>query len=179
MNRTALLLIALLLCRGPLFAQDAALVERVNKLSSYVDELMADKARQQKQIADLTREVNELREQLNRASGSASQESVSTLADAVKELERKHQRDMESVATEIEKLGKTAASRASSVARASSAAEQGYEYVIQAGDTLSTIVQAYRTELKLKTTVDDVLKANPGLKPTAMQVGQKIFIPAK
>lgn len=45
------------------------------------------------------------------------------------------------------------------------------------GDTLSTIVQAYRDN-NIKVTMDQILKANPGLKPERMRVGQKIFIPA-
>lgn len=165
----------------PLQAQDAALVERVNKLNVYVQELQADKARQQKQIADLTREVESLKDQLGSVTGAASQEDVSALANTVKELDRKHRADMDSVASEIEKLGKAVASRPTpsvSTGRGSPA-EQGYEYTIQQGDTLSAIVQAYRKELHLKIGVDDVLKANPGLKPTAMPVGKTIFIPTR
>jgi len=45
------------------------------------------------------------------------------------------------------------------------------------GDTLSTIVEAYR-EQNIKVTLDSILKANPGLKPERLQVGQKIIIPA-
>ena len=181
MNRIIALLVLLMAFRMSLPAQDAAFVERVNKLSVYVEELMADKARQQKQIADLTREVESLRDQLGKATGSASQQDLAAVAGAIKDLERKHQQDMNAVAGEIEKLGKAVASRPSpsSSPGRGSAAEQGYEYTIQQGDTLSAIVQAYNTELNLKITVNDVLKANPGLKATSMQVGQKIFIPAR
>jgi LysM repeat protein len=55
--------------------------------------------------------------------------------------------------------------------------EQGYDYFVKSGDTLSTIAQAYR-EQNIKVTTDQILKANPGLKPEKMRVGQKIFIPA-
>jgi LysM repeat protein len=50
--------------------------------------------------------------------------------------------------------------------------------VIQSGDTLSSVVSAYRDK-GVKITVEDVLKANPGVKPTSLRVGQKIFIPAQ
>jgi LysM repeat protein len=62
------------------------------------------------------------------------------------------------------------------VADRSAPVEKGYEYTVQSGDTLSAIVQAYRDQ-GVKVTVDDVLKANPSLKPSSMRVGQKIFIP--
>lgn len=55
-------------------------------------------------------------------------------------------------------------------------AEKGYEYVIQSGDTLSSVAQAYR-EKNIKVTVDQILKANPGLNANKLKVGQKIFIP--
>lgn len=57
------------------------------------------------------------------------------------------------------------------------APDKGFEYVIKSGDTLSVIVQEYR-EQNIKVTVDQILKANPGLKPESMRPGKKIFIPA-
>ncbi|MEQ2527291.1 LysM domain-containing protein [Bacillaceae bacterium CLA-AA-H227] len=47
-----------------------------------------------------------------------------------------------------------------------------YPYTIQQGDTLFII--AYR----LDTTVSSILRANPGLDPSNLQVGQSICIPA-
>jgi beta-lactamase regulating signal transducer with metallopeptidase domain/LysM repeat protein len=55
--------------------------------------------------------------------------------------------------------------------------DKGFEYVIQKGDTLSIIAQAYK-EKNIKVSNDDILKANPGLKAEKLKVGQKIFIPA-
>jgi len=52
-----------------------------------------------------------------------------------------------------------------------------FPYVIQSGDTLDAIVQAYK-EKNIKVTVAGILKANPGLKPETMRVGRKIYIPA-
>ena len=49
--------------------------------------------------------------------------------------------------------------------------------MIQSGDTLDAIVQAYK-EKNIKVTVAQILKANPGLKAERLRVGQKIFIPA-
>ena len=93
--------------------------------------------------------------------------------------------DRDLILKEIEKLGKSitaSASRPRPAAdeprpRAADVPDKGYEYVVQSGDTLSAIVTAYR-EQGVKVTVDQVLKANPGLKASSLQVGKKIFIPA-
>ena len=53
----------------------------------------------------------------------------------------------------------------------------GYEYSIQRNDNLSIIAKAYRDQ-GIKVTTDQILKANPGLDPKNLKVGQKIFIPA-
>ena len=52
-----------------------------------------------------------------------------------------------------------------------------FEYKIKSGDTISAIVQAYR-EQNIKVTTEQILKANPGLKPEKLRQGQTIFIPA-
>lgn len=59
---------------------------------------------------------------------------------------------------------------------------KAFEYVVQSGDTISAIVMAYNAKLKeqgvaRRITTDDVVKANPGLKPERMAVGQRIIIP--
>ena len=48
-----------------------------------------------------------------------------------------------------------------------------YEYVVEKGQTLSYIAQGFDT------TVPKILAANPGLKPNALRVGQKLIIPAE
>ena len=55
--------------------------------------------------------------------------------------------------------------------------EEGVEYVVKPGETLSAIVQACR-EQKIKVTQKQILDANPGLKPDLVKAGQKILIPA-
>ncbi len=54
---------------------------------------------------------------------------------------------------------------------------EAYEYVIQAGDTLSSIVAAYRKN-GVEFSSDSLLRMNPGLNPTRLRVGQKIMVPA-
>lgn len=48
-----------------------------------------------------------------------------------------------------------------------------YEYVVESGQTLSLIAKGFDT------TVQKILAANPGLKPNALRVGQKLIIPAE
>lgn len=57
------------------------------------------------------------------------------------------------------------------------AAELGYEYVVQSGDTLEAIAQAY-CEHGIPVTVEELIEANPSLDPAKLLIGQKIFIPS-
>jgi hypothetical protein len=180
--------LAWLLCSAAhLRAQDAALVERVNKLNGYVQDLLEDKANQKKQIESLGREIQGLREEMSKPAGNyASQDDLRRLADAIKEIDEKREADKKLILKEIENLGKLIASSPGGRAKgggtppdgpkAGGGAERGYEHTVAAGDTISTIALAYR-ERGVKVTVDQILKANPGLVPEKMQVGQKVWIP--
>jgi len=55
---------------------------------------------------------------------------------------------------------------------------QGYEYVVQPGDTLSKIAAAYAAN-GIETSVEAILWANPGLNQRMLKLGQKIVIPTK
>ncbi len=172
-------------------AQDAATEERLNKLSGQIEDLMAARTADQKRISELSRELESVREQPAKPTANyATQEELKRLAEAVKEIDRKRLEDYDKIRAEILKLGKTlsaplapakknapATPSDSPVSDKPVAPEKGFEYVIQPGDTLSVIVQAYR-EKNIKVTVDQILKANPGLKPDKLRPGQKIFIPA-
>jgi LysM repeat protein len=174
-------------------AQDAAVEERLNKLSGYIEELQTANVSLDKRITSLVKELESVRE-ANKATGSvATQDDVQRLAEAIKEVDRKRLEDYEKIRKELEKLARALATPGAAPKRtvkeaaprepagggtAGGVPERGFEHVIAAGDTLSTIAQAYREQLKIKVTVDDILKANPGLKPNSLVVGKKIFIPA-
>ena len=176
-------------------AQDAATEERLNKLSGQIEDLIAGQKAQQKHLADLAKELESVREQASKPTGNyASQDDLKHLAEALKEVDRKRMNDYDKIQTAMDKLGKTLQTPAP-VKKSSSATppegsggdkqadktappvEKGIEYIIQPGDTLSAVVQACK-EKKVKVTVDQILKANPGLKPEKLRAGQKIFIPA-
>ena len=184
------------LCAAPgVRAQDAATQERLDKLSGRIEDLTAAQEALKKQIADLSRELESVREQSGKPNESyARQEELKSLADSItksiKEVDRKRMDDAENVRTELLKLRKvleapppqpkkpaTNAPKDLPAATASTTPEKGFEHVVKSGETLDGIVLACR-EKNIKVTVSQVLKANPGLKAERMKVGQKIFIPA-
>ncbi len=187
------LIVLLLLSAGtPVSSgQDAATEERLNKLAGQIEDLRAAQDSLRKTLEEVRKELLVLREQASRPTGNyASEEDLKALANSVREIDRKRMEDADKVAAELRKLSKTFAAptptpkKSPGVAPAKAVEsekpgkpEEGFEYVIQKGDTLSVIVKAYR-EKGVKITTDQILKANPGLKPERLREGQKIFIPA-
>jgi LysM repeat protein len=174
----------------PLFvqAQDAATEEQLNKLRGEVSALQTSNVELQKRLGDVLKELQDVREQAAKPTGNyASAEDLKQLAEKVREVDRKRAEDRELILDEIKKLGKAITAGAGRAPKISdeprsggdkpASPEKGYEYVIASGDTLSSVVAAYR-EKGVKVTVDQVLKANPTLKPESLKVGQKVFIPA-
>jgi LysM repeat protein len=186
MKRISFFLMAALLAAPVVSrAQDAAVEERLNKLSAQIEVLIEAKDVQNRKIEELARQLREVQEQQNKPSPShASAEDVKQLADKLKEVDEKRVQDNEHIVKEIEKLAKTLAAPvrkptppATSDTPSSTKPEKGYEYFIKAGDTYSTVAQAYRDQ-GVKVTADQIEKANPGVSPNKLKVGQKIFIPA-
>jgi LysM repeat protein len=191
MKRIALLALGLVLVGPPaLPAQDAATEERLNKLSGQIEDLRSSNDALTRRIDGLSKEIDSLRSQMDKPTGNfASDEDLRRLADTVKEIDRKRLDDYEKIRAELKSLGKTLAASTPSVRKTSppaavdppseksSGPDKGFEYQVKRGDTLLLIVQAYRDN-NIKVTMDQVLKANPGLKPKEMRIGQKIFIPA-
>ena len=192
MKRISYLLVSLALCSAPAMrAQDAATQERLDKLTGRVEDLTAAQEALKKQVTELSRELQSLREESAKPNTSyARPEDLNRLADEIKAVDRKRVEDAETTHTELLKLRKILETplpqpKRSSVTTpkdtaappAQAAQDKGYEYVVKSGDTLSAIVQAYR-EKNIKVTVSQIQKANPGLKPESLRAGQKIFIPA-
>src|SRR6266404_53100 len=191
MKRISFFLLLFSLGAAPVLrGQDAATEERLNKLGGQIEDLIAGQKAQQKHLVDLAKELENVREQAAKPTGNyANQEDVKHLAEALKEVDRKRLDDYDKIQVALSKLGKTlqppAPARKPVDAPVSDkqppdkapSVEKGIEYVIQPGDTLSAVVQACK-EKKVKVTVDQILKANPGLKPEKLRAGQKIFIPA-
>jgi LysM repeat protein len=192
MKRFSFLLATLALCAAPILrAQDAATQERLDKLAGRIDDLTAAQEALRKQMSELSRELESVREQSARPNSSyARQEDLNHLLEEIKAVDRKRVDDADKVKTELIKLRKalempppSTKPKPASTAREKPAPEKPpgdekvFPYTIQSGDTLDAIVQAYK-EKNIKVTVAQILAANPGLKADRLRVGQKIFIPA-
>jgi len=171
-------------------AQDDATQQQINKLNGQIQDLIEAKDVQAKHISELEKEISELRDKSAPAGApdNANADDLKKLADQVQEIDKKRQADKELILKEIEKLGKVggpASGRRStplistnppSGGGSPGGKQNGYEYSIQRNDTLSIIAKGCR-EQGIKVTADQILKANPGLNPNTLKVGQKIFIP--
>jgi len=186
-------------CAGGLaFAQDDATQQQIDRLSGQIRDLQATQLLQTKRIEDLEKELGDLHDKVGAAGSSdnayASADDLKKLADQVQEIDKKRQADRDLILKEIEKLGRVGGSTSShhstptATATATTAPttttstsadgkQTGYEYQVQRNDTLILITKAYRQQ-GIKVSLDDILKANPGLDPKNLKVGQKIFIPA-
>ncbi len=170
-------------------AQDDATQQQINELNGHIRDQQESLEVQKKRIDALEKEIGELRDKSGKS--GVDQGDLEKLADQVQEIDKKRQADRELILKEIEKLGKAAGGSAPShkppaavsptpidnPTAAGTSPQKGYEYAVQRNDTLSIIVKAYR-EQGIKVTTDQILKANPGLNPNSLKVGQKIFIPA-
>jgi LysM repeat protein len=58
----------------------------------------------------------------------------------------------------------------SPTATTTTTAEEGQYYVIESGDTLGTIAEKYNS------TVEELVRLNPGIDPTALRVGDRIRV---
>ena len=174
----------------PVFGQDAATQQQIDKLSGQIQDVLAAQGKQDQAIAELRKDISELRDKINTpaVNDSASRDDLKTLTTKVQEIDKKRQDDRDLILKEIEKLGKVAAAApvktkpapkapaTDDTIAAPATPQKGYEYMVKAGDTVGLIAKAYR-EQGVKVTSTQILKANPGLDATKLYVGKKIFIP--
>ena len=178
-------------------AQDDATQQQIDKLTGQIQDLLDAQAAQGKRIEALEKEIGDLQSQSTQPGNStASPDDLKKLAEQVQEIDKKRQEDNDRVLKELEHLekalgaspGHRSAPDTSSpditptplkdhTNAGASGPQNGYDYTVHSGDTLSAIAKAYRAQ-GVKVTTDQILKANPGLDPKNMKVGQKIFIPA-
>lgn len=175
----------------PMSAQDlASLEERVKRLSGYVQDLQEANASQKKQIDELSREVQSLREKQNQpVTPSVGQDDLRKLAKEIQAVDERRKSDNELIAKEVRDIAKAVsnvAKRPIQTPRAESnrpenppadLPKEAVEHTVGEGEYLSTIAAAYSKEKGVKITTALILKANPGLKPERMRPGQKILIP--
>jgi Skp family chaperone for outer membrane proteins len=169
--------------------------ENYNTLKGHVDDLVAARDDQAKQIQSLRKDIEDLRLQMSKPSGNyASQDDLKHLAAAVQDLDKKREADKELILKDMEKLGQAVAAPipttphgnshpvvadpGTSAGPVSHDDQNGFYYTIKKDDTLSLIAQAYREQQGIKVTTKQIQEANPNVNPAKLKVGMKIFIPA-
>jgi LysM repeat protein len=193
MISSSLLILALAASTPLAHAQDAATQQQLDKLSGQIQDITAALDVQNKRIDDLEQKINDLQDKLNQPGGNnfASTDDLKKLADQVQQIDQKRQSDNDQILKELERLEKslnvtpghtsdpgttTTANPTATPAVSPYANVPHYEYPIKEGDTIGAIAKAY-TAQGIKVTTKEILKANPGLNPSNLRVGQKIIIP--
>lgn len=105
---------------------------------------------------------------------AALRDQVETLQRQIRELDAARAGDKREIYDDISRkvadIVKKATPAAPPPSRKSST-QSGYEHVVQPGETLSAIAQAYEVKM------DAILKANNIKNANSIRVGQKLFIP--
>ena len=176
-------------------AQDAATQAQLDKITGQIQDIQDEMHNQEQQITDLEKKISDMQEKLSTPAGNdfASADDLKKLAEQVQKIDQNRQQDNKKILDALEKLSKgggfhrpppsdnlvsTSTGSGENAPTANTGGPQnGYEYTIAPGNTLNKIVKAYRAQ-GVKVTVDEVIKANPGLDPKNLIVGKKIFIPA-
>lgn len=186
-------------------ADRQALNEKMSRLTSTVEALVNDQVNLLNQIQSQAAEIRELRAEVARlkadqeiqnkaAEKAVTEAEFKALVAQINQNEVKRKKDQELILESIEEIGKAriaAIQSASASASNNSGSESrtiskpdpkpsiptvGYNYTVQSGDTISSIVASYR-ESGVPVTVPLVLKANPNVVPSRLQVGTELFIP--
>ena len=190
MKKLSFLILLVAFAVAPVFGQESATQQQLDKLSGQFQDLLEAQAQQGKRLDALAKEVGELREKVNapkQTEDNASASDLKALAEKVQEVDRKRQKDNEGISRQIENLGKVVAGAPIHVkptpnrpppseAGTPEMPQTGHYYVVQAGDTWQAIAKAY-SDQGVKVTWRQLVKANPKMNPDMLIVGKKIFIP--
>jgi LysM repeat protein len=136
----------------------------------------------------------------NKNENAATLEKINRLQEAIKQVDEARQEDNKKVLAEMARLRGLLEKAASKIAAAATVPppaverpdppaervnpkppanhppENGYEYTIKKGDTLSGITTALRSQ-GYKVSQKQMEDANPGVNWGKLRVGQKVFIP--
>ena len=175
--------------------------ERYKRMVAELEDMKDAYRALQKRTSDLASEVARLRdENLQHTQAQtkyATREDLRKLVEKMQEIDSKRESDRKLVLEQLEKLANTTANSFAAlesrpqrrqqeeekkpVAPPVDPNQEYYTYVVEPGNTLSDIVNAYNEDFKKngkkRITVQQVLQANPGLKPERIFAGKKILIP--
>ncbi|MDR3558108.1 MAG: hypothetical protein P4L61_01105, partial [Candidatus Pacebacteria bacterium] len=149
-------------------AQESATQQQIDKLNGIVQDLQESQALQLKRIDALEREMSELRDKVNTPEvheDYVTRDQLKSLANDMKEIDRKRQEDRDMIVKQIENLSKAIAAapvapttttthHSNNTPKNSNSTEmsvtplpiKGYEYEIKQGDNLGLIIKAYREQ---------------------------------
>lgn len=183
---------AFALCTG--FAQDAspaakedAAIERekmlraadtVEVLSARLEKLETLLASLQKDLADVKTENSSLKDQLAQSETQRLKEREIIIAEVDKAVTKAKNDFSEKLASAAPAPAPIAETDKAEKNEKSEKTEKGYEHVVEKGQTLWLIAKAYQDK-GVAVTADDIRRANNLKAQTSLQVGQKLFIPAK
>jgi TolA-binding protein len=178
---------------APIGAQARFYAEQFRRLRGEIDELKGAHALQQQQTDKLKTQVKTLTDEnqkLNRrlAGKFATAEEMEAMRAALKELDANRLQDRAIVQKALADLGKliqkVAQQKAAPVEPAPRVVARDFKFnthKVGPGEFLGNIIVAYNRAYKEEglgiVTQNQVLKANPGLNPNRLLVGQKIKIP--
>lgn len=170
-------------------------MEQIEKLNGGMEELKGAYNLQIRKMMALEKEVIILRtanENLKRESALrfASNKDIDELATKLMEMDKNRRNDLQITNKQIDEIlkivQKLAAAPVPTVPPTRNnpppANFKAREHVVQQGEFLSTILEAYNSAFKTeglpgRVSQDQVLKANPGMKADRLLVGQKVLIP--
>jgi LysM repeat protein len=152
--------------------QVSILDERLSKLRADVDALQLNQQQIQQDIKQLQAQVAEV----HQSGPSASVNDLQALEARVKALDAARETDrkviLDQLAKELASLSGSHAGGGSGASNPSPGSANGNEYVVQKGDTLTSIAKNNGV------TVSELRKAN-NLTSDSLKVGQKLVLPSK
>ncbi len=170
-------------------------IEQISQLRAEMEELKGAYNLQIRKMMALENGMKSLRaanENLKRENALrfASNKDIDELANKLKELDKNRRNDLDLTNKQIDEILKIVKKLANTPVptptptrnNPTPANFKAREHIVQTGEFLSTILSAYnaafKTEgLKGRVSQSQVLKANPGMKPDRLLVGQKLLIP--
>jgi predicted RNase H-like nuclease (RuvC/YqgF family) len=177
-------------------AQQAA-EERYKRMAADIEALQMDHDSLKAKITALEQKIDDLRQQqtANANTINGVLEDLKRVAESIVAVDKKREEDKQAIAEEIrQSIASLKKALAESPAPAhelppklqpdaeTPATENGFTYTVQAGQNLSSIVEAYNADFKKKgwkqISVKQAEEANPKVKDwNHVHVGQQIFIP--
>jgi len=161
--------VAFLFAAGMVAAQDnltlGLLEEKLNKLRADVEDLQFRQQKTEKLLESIQADVKELR----RNSGAVSSDDLKTLEAKIAAVDAARQKDRQVIIDELAKQ-LAAIGGGPKPVPTTSGGKDGKEYVVQKGDTLSTIARTHGTSVA-------ALKKANNLASDDLKVGQKLLIP--